>query len=611
MCGIIGGFDRDRRPFGTEFAETACGAIRHRGPDDQGCFEASGMLIGNRRLSILDLAGGHQPMFSDDGRIAVVQNGEIYNFLELRAGLDCRTTCDTEVILRLYERHGPSFVERLVGMFAIAILDARARRLLLYRDRTGEKPLYYHDDGRRLLFASEIKSLLAVGVPAELDEAALDGYLTYNFVPPPVTLYRGIRHVMPGHVLEVDERGLRERAWWTIPDAPAEDRAPDAWCDEIVAALDEAVRIQLRSDVPLGAFLSGGLDSSSVVRLMSRRLERPVQTFSIGFTDPRFDESPYSAQVAELCGTRHRCDVVEPDLLGCWPLTVYHNDQPHGDVSFVPMYWLSRIAREQVKVVLTGDGGDELFAGYQVHKDFFSRQDPTVPRADFERAYVAAIGLMTPREKHALYSEAARRRLRGRDAFDFAAPLLARCRHMDPINQALALDVLLLLPGNNLVKPDRMAMAVSLETRAPMLDARLVELAFRIPGDLKFRDGQSKWILKRATERFLPKDIVHRRKQMFTVPIGEWFKDRLQGFVRNVLLSPHTTERGLFDPAAVARMIDQHVAGTANHTRQIRALIALEVWQRIFLDQRLQHAPTWEELGIEYPSASVAGRKAA
>jgi len=610
MCGIIGGFDRDQRPFGTDFAEAACGAIRHRGPDDQGYHEVDGMLVGNRRLSILDLAGGHQPMFSDDGQIAVVQNGEIYNYLELSAGLDCRTTCDTEVILRLYERHGAAFVERLIGMFAIAILDRRARRMLLFRDRTGEKPLYYHDDGRRLLFASEIKSLLAVGVPAELDEAALDGYLTFNFVPPPATLCRGIRHVMPGHTLEVDAHGVRERAWWSVPDAPAEERTPDAWCDEVVATLDEAVRIQLRSDVPLGAFLSGGLDSSSVVRLMSRRLERPVQTFSIGFTDPRFDESPYAAQVAELCGTQHRCDVVEPDLLHCWPLTVFHNDQPHGDVSFVPMYWLARVAREQVKVVLTGDGGDELFAGYQVHKEFFGQQDLSAPPADFERAYVRAISLMSPAEKNGLYSGGTQRRMRGRDAFDFAAPLFQRCRQMDPINRALALDVMLLLPGNNLVKPDRMAMAVSLETRAPMLDARLLELAFRIPGDMKFRDGQSKWILKRAAERLLPRDIVHRRKQMFTVPIGEWFKDRLQGFVRDVLLSPRTTERGLFDTAAVARMIDRHAAGTANHTRQIRALIALEVWQRIFLDQRLQHAPTWEELGIEYPGAA-AGRMAA
>ena len=315
MCGIIGAFDRQRAPLGDELARAACQRIAHRGPDDEGFFEADGMLIGNRRLSILDLAGGHQPMFSDDGQVAVVQNGEIYNFVELARGLGCRTTCDTEVLLRLYEREGDDFVRRLNGMFAIAIVDRRRRRLVLYRDRVGKKPLYLHDDGRRLLFASEIKSLLAMGVRPRLDWQALDALLTYNFVPPPVTLFEGVRHLMPGEMLAIDDAGVRTRRWWQLADAEPEEKSPDAWCDEILETLDDAVRIRLRSDVPLGAFLSGGIDSSSVVALMSRQLDQPPRTFCIGFSDPRFDESPHAAAVAERFGTRHTCERMQPDLM--------------------------------------------------------------------------------------------------------------------------------------------------------------------------------------------------------------------------------------------------------------------------------------------------------
>jgi asparagine synthase (glutamine-hydrolysing) len=311
MCGIFGGFDRTGAPFGNTLAEVACHRMRHRGPDDQGYWECDGMLVCNRRLSILDLSSGRQPMLSDDGQVAVVQNGEIYNYLELSPGLGCRTRCDTEVILRLYERDGEDFVSRLNGMFAIAILDRRRQRLLLYRDRTGKKPLYLYDDGRRLLFASEIKSLLAAGVPARMDETALDAFLTYNFVPPPSTLFRGVRHLMPGHRLIIDRQSVREEAWWSLADVATEEKAESEWTDEIVETLRQSVRIRLRADVPLGAFLSGGIDSSAVVRLMSDELPRPVRTFCIGFEDPRFDESRHAQVVASACRTRHVCRTLQ------------------------------------------------------------------------------------------------------------------------------------------------------------------------------------------------------------------------------------------------------------------------------------------------------------
>ncbi len=597
MCGIIGGFDRDARPFGEAVADAACQRIAHRGPDDQGTYEVDGILIGNRRLSILDLGGGHQPMFSDDGQIAVVQNGEIYNYVELARGLGCRTTCDTEVILRLYERDGEDFVKQLNGMFAIAILDRRHRQLLLYRDRLGKKPLYLHDDGRRLLFASEIKAFFAMGVSPVPDLRALDAYLTYNYVPPPLTIFQGVRHLQPGHLLRVDAAGLQERAYWRLDVAP-ENRSESAWQDEILDTLSDAVRIRLRSDVPLGAFLSGGIDSSLVVRCMSEQSTQKVRTFCIGVEHADFDDSSFAEQVAALCGAEHTAEIVQPDLASTWPLSVYHNDQPHGDASFLPTYWVSQMARRHVKVVLTGDGGDELFAGYDHHRRFLASQPSAGSPRDFARDYIQANSIFDDSAKRSLYTDSTHRRIGDPDAVAFADTHLDEFRHQDPINQMLGLDVKVLLPGNNLVKPDKMSMAVGLETRSPFLDYRLVELAFRIPGALKLRDSETKSILKRAAERVLPRNIVYRPKQMFTVPVGEWFKAALLPLVRETLLSPRAKERGLFDPLRVSTIVDEHLAGKANHTRRIRALIALELWHRIFIDQCFDHAPTLAEIGI-------------
>ncbi|WP_299470166.1 asparagine synthase (glutamine-hydrolyzing) [uncultured Gimesia sp.] len=598
MCGIIGGYDRENRPFGRALAERACQRMVHRGPDDRGFYETAGMLVGNQRLSILDLSGGHQPMFSDDRQIIVVQNGEIYNFKELAKGLGCRTNCDTEVILRLYERDGEDFVKQLNGMFAIAILDLRKHSLLLYRDRIGQKPLYLYDDGKRFLFASEIKSLFAMGVEAEMNWEGFDAYLTYNFVPPPVTLFKNVNHLMPGHMLKISPQGVAVKRWWNLAEKPVECRSEDAWCEEIIDTLQAAVKIRLRADVPLGAFLSGGIDSSSVVALMSQELPHPVQTFCIGFDDPRFDESQYAREVAEQFKTSHTCEVLNPNLTETWPLTVYHNDQPHGDVSFMPTYRVSHLARKSVKVVLTGDGGDELFAGYDVHRNFFANQDLTLPREQIESAYINAISLLQPEAKRALYSSESKMKLGEFDASRFATSHLKEFRHLDPISQALALDTRLLLPGNNLVKPDKMAMAVSLEPRAPYLDYRMVDLAFRIPGALKLRNGVTKSILKKACEKILPANIIYRKKQMFTVPIGEWFKRELSPFVNEVLLSPRSLERGLFQAESVKQMIQEHLSDKVNHTRAIRALLAFELWQRTFIDETFDHAPGYSELGI-------------
>ena len=597
MCGIIGGYDRERRPFGPELADVACRRMQHRGPDDQGFHESHGVLLGNRRLSILGLADGHQPMCSDDEQIVVVQNGEIYNFVELAEGLKCRTKCDTEVILRLYERDGADFVHKLNGMFAIAILDRRKHQLLLFRDRVGKKPLYLFDDGRRLLFASEIKSLLAMGVAAELDWHGLDAFLAYNYVPPPGTIFKGIRHLPPGHMLRIGPSGLQESAWWSLNDAAQQEEVSE-WSDEVLATLKDAVRIRLRSDVPLGAFLSGGLDSSLVVKLMSDQIQRPVKTFCIGLEDAWFQDARFAAEAAAFCGTDHHCELVEADLAEAWPLTVYHTDQPHGDISFLPTYLVSKLAREQLKVVLTGDGSDELFAGYERYARVAAATAVNVKQAAFEEACVSSLCLFDQNHRRSLLGIDARRQIGEYDPLDLARDQLSKLRHFDRINQMLGLDMKLLMPGNNLVKPDKMAMAVSLEARAPFMDYRLVELAFKIPGRFKLQHGHGKAVLKRAAESVLPKSIIYREKQMFTMPVGRWFRGPLQPFIREALLSSNAVCRDIFVAQEVQKMVDEHVEGRHDWTRQLRALVTFELWHRMFIDFGSKTAPAYEELGI-------------
>lgn len=594
MCGIYGYFDRRGRALDPAALAAADASLVHRGPDDSGVFTAPAAAIANRRLSIIDIAGGHQPFVSADGRIALVQNGEIFNYVELRDALlaqGVRFTSDhsdTEVLLRLYEREGLDFLPRLNGMFAIAIHDARdpARPVLhLVRDRVGVKPLYVRDDGDRVLFGSEIKAVLAcMDTRPAVDLPALQHYLAYNYVPPPFTLFAGIRHLEPGCVLSVDRDGARQRRWWDLAEQREQAQDFDAWSEAFLATLDDAVRLRMRADVPFGAFLSGGVDSSSVVALMARHQKEAVRSFCIGFPDPRFDESPYAREAARRFGATHRERVVEPDMLDCWADAIWHCDQPHGDASFMPTLEVSRLAAAEVKVVLTGDGGDELFAGYDKYASFMA--DPALaalPDGQFLRHFVEHTGLFGAAARGALFQPWLKTRLAGVDSVaDVAAPWLARAGHFDRVNQMLYLDMMLLLPGNNLVKPDRMGMAVSLEARTPFLDWRMMELAFRSPGDTKLRDGDKKHWFKRAVEPLIGADLAHRKKQMFTVPIGEWFRGARKAWLHDLLFAPDAIGARLFQPDEVRRLFDRHVDGSANHTRELRALAALELWARRF-----------------------------
>jgi len=563
--------------------------INHRGPDGTGIFsdKEQSISLGNNRLAIIDVKNGNQPFYSDNKEIVVVQNGEIFNFLELREelinkGLKFDTKSDTEVILRLYELYGVSELRKLNGMFSISIFDKRKKALYLIRDRIGEKPLYYNFQDNRLIFASEIKSILSIVKSREVDLESLNQYLIFNYVPPPRTMFKDIKQVMPGSYIRIDENNFSEVKWWELSEINSEQKKEKELKDSIYATLEDAVKIRLRSDVPFGAFLSGGIDSSSVVGLMSKNLNDPVKTFCIGFNENNFDESLFAKQAAERFHTDHYLEKVSPNLLDLWEETIYHCDQPHGDVSFMPTLRVAQLASKKVKVVLTGDGGDELFAGYDKYLNFFEKYGNGLSDIDFYSKYFENITLFNNELREELYSKATKSKINHQESENIMSTLLDKSKHFDQINKALYIDTMLLLPGNNLIKPDRMGMAVSIENRSPFLDFNMVELAFSIPGNLKLNNGESKLILKRTFESLIGKKLTYRKKQMFTVPIGNWLKTDLKDFCYDLLLSPKSRKRNLFNYIFIEKMIDKHMSGEKNYTREIRALMALELWFRVF-----------------------------
>lgn len=589
MCGIFGYFDFSNRSITDEIVRAMGEAIVYRGPDGMGYYHQYGRALGNQRLAILDLEHGQQPFYSDDQNIIVVQNGEIFNHVELAQQLrgspfECKTTCDTEVLLRLYQKYGIDFISMLNGMFAISIYDKRIDTMYLIRDRIGEKPLYYANYNGMLAFSSEIKSILKVGIPRELNKRALDSYISYNYVVPPMTMFSGVEHVMPGSYLSISNSGIEEVYWWDVAGIKPEEASEATWIEKLSTTLDDAVRLRLRADVPFGAFLSGGVDSSSVVGYMAKHLEKPVKTFSIGFHDEKYDESPYAEAAAKRFNTEHVCEKVEANLLNLWGKSTYHCDQPHGDVSFMPTYKVAELASKEVKMVLTGDGADELFAGYDKYKSFFGTDTDSLNDEEFQIKFLESISLFQQSAKSKLYSKSMIEALVGIDSHYFAKQVFKKVKHQDRINQALYIDTKLLLPGNNLVKPDRMGMAVSIENRAPFLDFRMVELAFSIPGELKLRNGEAKYIFKKTVSKLIGDDLAYRKKQMFTVPIGEWLKTDLKDMVCELLFSEKAKSRGIFNHDFVQELYEHHCKGISNNTREIRALMAVELWFREFID---------------------------
>ncbi|MFN2099291.1 asparagine synthase (glutamine-hydrolyzing) [Altererythrobacter sp. MF3-039] len=596
MCGIFGGFAFGNRGLGGDLAAAMGESLDHRGPDARGHMARENVVIGNRRLAILDLTGAsNQPLYSHDERIVVVQNGEIYNFIELRAELESvgarfATSGDTEVILRAYETWGETFVTRLNGMFAIAIWDEREGILRLYRDRMGVKPLYWtgsRDQGR-ILFGSEIKSLIAGGLEARPNYDALAQFFALNYIPQPDTAFEGVSHLPPGHLARIGQSGMVIEPYWRLSETQVVADMTEAEAkSQLLMLLDDATRIRMRSDAAYGAFLSGGLDSSAVVGFMSLYAKQSVRTFSIGFDDPRFDESHFASLAARRFGTMHSSKMMEPEATALWPKMIWFCDQPHGDVSFMPMLQVSQLASQDVKMVLTGDGGDELFAGYEKYLDLFPNGSIEGLSDDWPSQYVKQSGLLQGDQPTEMLRGPLAEAFHGDDPYRSLSSRIVEAEGQDPINRVLLAETETLLPGNNLVKPDRMAMAHSLEVRSPFLDYRMAEFAFQVPGHLKLKNGETKWIYKRAVEPLLGPELTYRKKQMFTVPVGEWFRQSLTGYCREILFDGRLASRGIVSIELVERMLAEHISGIANHTRQIRALISVELWFRLFIDNDL------------------------
>ena len=623
MCGIAGIADVTGRPVDRALLQAMTAVQAHRGPDGEAVVCRGAVGLGHRRLAIIDLSTGDQPMASDDGRVWIVFNGEIYNFRELRreleaAGARFRTQSDTEVILRAYEADGPACVSRLRGMFAFAILDERTRRLVLARDRVGIKPLVYSWDGCRLLFASEIKGIVEDGaVPRELDRDALGEYLTYHYVPAPRTIFASVRKLPPAStlVLPLDGGAPEISRYWRLRFAPEPGIAEGEWIERLGAELSDAVRSHMVSDVPIGAFLSGGMDSSTVVALMAEASPTPIRTFSIGFDEADFDELRFARQVAARYGTDHYELVVKPSALDVLPKLAWHLDEPFADSSAIPTYYVAKITREHVTVALSGDGGDENFAGYRRYaralalgarmdriparlaRPLLRLASRLLPIGAPGQAYAGLLGA-GPLERYARLITYERpetlRRALSDDMADVAARvsapasfgrLAAEGRTPDPVSTLQHIDIHTYLPDDILAKVDRSSMAVSLEARVPLLDHRLMEFVATIPSSLKLRDGTGKYLLKRAMAARLPAEILARRKMGFGVPLGTWFRGELRDMTHDLLLAPRTRQRGIFRPSWVEWLVRTHEAGRRDCSARLWALLCFELWMRRWADR--------------------------
>src|SRR3954452_11198378 len=617
MCGIAGW--AGGIPASDEVERRMCEPLRHRGPDDEGYLIEPGRVgLGFRRLSIIDLATGNQPLFDERRAAAVTCNGEIYNFQGLRAELErrghtFRTGSDVETIVHLYEDHGLRFVESLRGMFAIALYDDERRRLVLARDRLGVQPLYWApvDDG--ILYASEPGGILASGlVDARPDPAALVQYLTLQYVPPPLTGFAGIFKLAPGEMLVFEDDEISISRYWELDHARKAMAGSDEERLEILDdLLREATRLRLIADVPVGAFLSGGIDSSLVVSYMAELSDR-THTFSIDSRHARYSEGAHARRVAELYGTTHEEFVVEPEMVSTVAEAVRHAGEPFAASSAIPTYVLSEVTRRRVTVALSGDGGDEAFAGYTRHR-IASAADRLGPVTMAGRPVARAIeasglnGRMTrvarglaavSRTSHERYAtmmshfdpSGLERLCRPDFLAEAGGPRVAwdgvlALPSVRGVDRYLALDTATYLPGDLLLKVDRMSMAHSLEVRSPLLDHRVHEFAASLPGDLKLRGRTTKWLLKQlAARRGLPDHLVHRRKQGFGIPIGEWFRGELRPWIDGVLRDPATRARGYFDGAEVDRLLDDHIARRAEHTNRLWNLAMLELWHRRWID---------------------------
>ena len=625
MCGIAGMVGVRGDSIDAETVHRMCQTIVHRGPDDEGIYAEGAVGLGMRRLSIIDLSGGHQPIHNEDRTVWVVFNGEIYNFPELREELESRghrfyTHSDTEVIVHLYEEMGADFVRKLRGMFAIALYDRKRECLLLARDRLGKKPLHYALSNGRILFGSEIKTILAVAPElAEISNEGLLQYFYFGYINDPLTAFRKIHKLPPGHILECAGGKIDVRQYWDVPPLGGHPvGSEEEFLQSLEQQLSEAVRVRLISDVPLGALLSGGVDSSIVVALMARASSTPVKTFSIGFRNETFDETKYARMVAEKYGTDHHELVVDSDIEQTLDFLSGTLEEPFGDSSMLPTFHVCRMARKHVTVALSGDGGDELFAGYDRYAIAMSRRElswmpqgvatfyrqhvhPHIPSGTYGRNRAWNASLST-RDRYlddvsylpALHRE---RSIFSREFLEAAGPQanpLEQFRSYydhapanDTLSRLMYLDVKTYLAGDILTKVDRMSMATSLEVRVPMLDHLFVEWVASMPVEWKFRNGTRKYLLKKLAERLgIPSELLHRRKQGFQLPLVDWMRNELKEQFLALLLEPKTLQRGYFRPEAVRSLVKEHVTGRRNRSGVLWRMLILELWHRNFLEAK-------------------------
>lgn len=603
-----------------------CAVLQHRGPDEEGIHLDRQVGLGHRRLSIIDLSTGQQPMSNARQDLWVVYNGEIYNFPELRNDLKQRgyqflTTSDTEVLLHLYDLYGTACVNHLRGMFAFALWDQRRQRLFLARDRVGKKPLFYHVTAEFIAFASEIKALLQdPAIPRAVNLTALSDYLTYQYVPPPATLFQTIYKLPPAHILVWEQGKLICERYWDLSYLPKVRLTDQEIRIRLIELLEEAVRIRMISDVPIGAFLSGGIDSSCVVALMAQFSSQPVKTFSIGFQEKEFNELPYARRIAERFGTEHHEFIVEPKALEVLPQLIWHFDEPFGDSSAIPTYYVAKMTSQYVKVALNGDGGDESFAGYlrylgSMFVQYYRYLPETFRKtlADLllripqhrlpgpfrsfkylndlsleshEHLYIRTLLIFPNSGKTSLLTPEAGRMLATHDSLAYILDSWQHSRAEHITDKMLATDVMTYLPGDLLVKMDRMTMAHGLEGRSPFLDHHLMEFAAALPAEYKLKGSRLKYILKEVARTWLPPDILARRKQGFAVPIGHWFRRELREFVQDLMTSSALGQAGILQPAPLQRLIAEHQSGRRDHQHPLWLLLNLELWYRHFI----QHA---------------------
>lgn len=627
MCGICGKININNEPIDKVLLKNMISCLSHRGPDDEGIYLKDNVGLGHRRLSIIDLSpSAHQPMSNEDGSLWIVYNGEIYNFPELRENLikkghTFHSKSDTETIIHLYEEYGVDCLKYLRGMFAFAIWNDKDRSLFLARDRVGKKPLYYWHTKDTFVFASEIKSILQdSGYTRKPDHTAIHHYLTYQYVPSPWTAFEGIKKLPPAHYLVLRNGQVEIKRYWKLSYLPKHKMKEEDLGDEIIERLRESVRIRLISDVPLGAFLSGGIDSSAVVALMSGIMNEPVKTFSIGFKETAYNELHYARMVAERFRTNHMEFIVEPKAIDIIDKLIWHYNEPFADPSAIPTYYVSKLAREHVTVVLNGDGGDENFAGYgryaanefsrMMHRFFPSSvakaalplvmglphgKDPTnffwrLKR--FLQEYVKTPELrnahwlchFTTEMKNDLYEGDFLKQFSSIDSFDLLLDKYKESEADSFLDKTLYADVMMYLPDDLLVKVDVASMANSLEARSPFLDHEFMEFAAKIPSELKLKGRTTKYVLKESLKRFLPDEVLYREKMGFGVPIDHWFRNELKDMAYDIILGERARSRGYFKTSALKKILDEHSSYKWNWHYHIWNLLMLELWHRMFID---------------------------